>query len=595
MTETKSPGPAEKGPVRGMGVPASPGLVEGVAHLVLHVDGPHEERTVPEPAVKEELKRFRVAVRRSRDEIQALKETLIVDPDDPGTKILDAHLMILEDQVLLREIAGLIETERLAAESAVRRVFREMGSTLESAGADYFRSRAVDLRDVRRRIVRHLDGERSEPHRLPNRPVVLVAHDLTPSETAAFSRDRILAMVTDHGGPTSHVAILARSRGIAAVVGLGDFASRVREGDTLLVDGVRGEVIARPAPADSRRFQKRLAERERLTRTLTLAAGKPATTLDGREITLLSNIETPEDAAEAFEAGADGIGLYRTEFFFMSEPRLPDEELQARTYRQVVRRMRSRPVTIRTMDLGGDKLATYLGTSREDNPFLGMRGIRFSIAHADIFRQQIRAILRASALGSVRIMLPMVSSVDELRTARRIVGECTSELVREGHAVAESVPVGVMIEVPAAVAIADLLAREADFFSIGSNDLIQYTLAVDRGNEKIAHLYEPFHPAVLRLLHQTIRAARDAGIPVSSCGEMSGDPLGALVLIGLGCTHLSVSPHQLPLIKGLLRSVRFSGLAALVLAALTSPTSKDVRALLESGARAAGLDLEAYQ
>ncbi len=594
--DARSAEPLEVGVVRVRGVPASPGLIEGPAHIILHEDGTHEERKIAPRAVKGEIRRFRVAVRRARDEIQALKECLIVDPEDPGTKILDAHLMILEDQVVLREIVGLIEGEKLAAESAVRRVFRAHSGALEASDSDYFRSRAIDLRDVKRRILRHLGIDPSEPQRVPGHPVVIVARDLTPGETASFDRERILAFVTDHGGPTSHVAILARSRGIPAVVGLGDLASQARPGDQLLVDGYTGEVILRPASADARRFQQRRADREKRVRTLPAVSGKPAATLDGREVVLQANIETPDDAAEAWEAGADGVGLYRTEFFFMREPRLPDEEAQTRVYRQAIRRMRTRPVTIRTMDLGGDKLATYLGTSREDNPFLGLRGIRFSIAHPDIFRVQVRAILRAaSAGGSVRIMLPMLSSVEELRAARRIIAECTAELLSEGYAVPETVPLGVMIEIPAAVAIADLLAREADFFSIGSNDLIQYSLAVDRGNEKIAHLYDPFHPAVLRLVRQTVLAAREAGIPVSSCGEMSGHPLGALALMGLGCLNLSVSPHQLPMIKSLVRSVRLAGLESLVLAALASPTSAEVRGLLESGVHAAGLDLEAFQ
>lgn len=593
--EGRSRGAASKETLRLRGVAASPGLVEGVAHVVQHEEGPQEEQTVAPRAVKDELRRFRVAVRRARDEIAALRECLIVDPEDPGTAILEAHRLILEDQDLLREVAALMEGERLAADSATRRIFRSYATHFESSEADILRARAVDIRDVKRRILRQLGADPSEPHRLPAHPVVLVARDLTPSDTASMDRSKVLAFVTEHGGPTSHVAILARSRGIPAVVGMGNLAGQIVEGDRILVDGTIGEVVVRPRPTEVRTFHIRQAARERLTRAADAAIGKPAVTLDGRDVVLLANIETPEDAGIAADAGADGVGLYRTEFFFMREPRLPDEEAQTRVYRQAIRRMRGKPVTIRTMDLGGDKLASYLGTTREDNPFLGMRGIRFSLAHPDVFRQQIRAILRASTAGSVRIMLPMVSCVDELRAARKVVGECEAELRSEGTAVAESVPLGVMIEIPAAVAIADLLAREADFFSIGSNDLIQYTLAVDRGNEKIAHLYDPFHPSVLRLLRQTVLAAREAGIPVSSCGEMSGQPLGALVLIGLGCHQLSVSPFQLPMVKSLVRAVRLAGMESLVVSALSLPTGIEVRSLLESGTRAAGLDLGLFQ
>ncbi len=577
------------------GVAASPGLVEGPIHVVLPDEAPQEEQKVSARAVRGELQRFRVAVRRARDEIAALRECLLVDPEDPGTAILEAHRMILEDQDLLREVAAVVTGELLSVESATRRIFRAYAQQFEASETELLRARAVDLRDVKRRILRHLGADPSEPHRLPAHPVILLARDLSPSETASMDRSKVLAFVTEHGGPTSHVAILARSRGIPAVVGMGNLAGAIEEGDRALVDGTVGEVVVRPRASEVRAFHLRQVARERLTRAADAVVGKPAVTIDGREVVLLANIETPEDAGMAADAGAEGVGLYRTEFFFMREPRLPDEEAQARVYRQAVRRMRGRPVTIRTMDIGGDKLASYLGTTREDNPFLGMRGIRFSLAHPDVFRQQIRAILRASAAGSVRIMLPMISCVDELRAARRIISECEAELREDGVAVAESVPLGVMIEIPGAVAIADLLAREADFFSIGSNDLIQYALAVDRGNEKIAHLYDPFHPSILRLLRQTVLAAREAGIPVSSCGEMSGQPLGALVLIGLGCSHLSVSPFQLPLVKSLVRAVRMAGMESLVLSALSLPTGAEVRALLESGTRAAGLDLGLFQ
>jgi phosphotransferase system enzyme I (PtsI) len=563
------------------GVPASGGLAAGAAHIVQ----PHEEHSVEDRLLSPgeemvEARRFRLAVRRALDEIQALQECLLGEPEDTGRKILDAHRMLLDDQEFQRKVIEGIHAQRRPADFVLSAVFKEMTHPLLSAGSEYFRARAADLEDIKRRVLKHLMG--GEPAAAPiPRGSIIVAADLSPSETTSFDPDAVRALVTDHGGPTSHAAILARSRGIPAVVGLIDLAGQVREGDQVLVDGHRGIVIVRPGARELEEFEEKLRREEHRIQVMTKRGAGPAVTLDGHPVTLLANIEEPEDTPNVLRAEAEGVGLYRTEFFYLRGPTLPDEEGQFRAYRRIAESVRPRPVTIRTLDAGGDKFAAYLGTSRENNPFLGLRGIRFSLGHTDLFRTQLRAILRASAFGNVRILYPMISSIEEVREANRLVDEVAEELRREGRSIPEKIPRGIMIEVPAAVVVAEDMARETDFFSIGSNDLIQYTLAVDRENEKLAYLYDPFHPAVLRSLAQTVRAADRAGIPVSSCGEMSGSVYGAAVLIGLGCTSLSMTPYQIREIRGLVRRVRVADLRRLAEELMRQATVTEVHALLE--------------
>lgn len=582
----RSPGPAARPAaisemIRRKGVPASGGLAAGPAHLVR----PVEEREVPDQElsasqVGPEVRHFRLAVRRSLDEIDALRECLLGDPQDPGLKILDAHRMLLADPDFLRRILHEIRERRRPAGAALREVLGEIILTLEAARSEYFRARSADLLDVRRRVLKHLEGEAQTAAPIPAGSVV-VAVELAPSETASFDPEFVAGLVTDHGGPTSHAAILARSRGIPSVVGLVDLAAHVHEGDRILIDGDRGIVTVRPGRAEMAEFMVRRREAVRRDRARARALTEPAVTLDGHPFELLANIETAEDAPLAVRVGAQGVGLYRTEFFYLKGSHLPDEDGQYRAYRRVVQAMRPRPVTIRTLDAGGDKFAAYLGTTRETNPFLGVRGIRFSLGHPDIFRTQLRAVLRAAAVGPVQILFPMICSIDEVRAANEMVDEAAAELRREGVAVPARVPRGVMIEVPAAVALADHLAREVEFFSIGSNDLIQYTLAVDRANERLASLYDPFHPAVLRALAATIDAANRAGIRVSSCGEMSGQPAGAAVLLGLGCSSLSMGAFQIAEVKNALRRVRLVDLRRLLAEILRLATTREVRAAVE--------------
>jgi phosphoenolpyruvate-protein phosphotransferase (PTS system enzyme I) len=560
------------------GVPASGGLASGPAHLA----GPVEETAAEDRVLRageetREVRRFRLAVRRSLDEINALRECLLGDPSDPGLKILDAHRMLLDDQEFQQRIIEGIRVRRRPATTALREVVNEVIRPLEAAGSEYFRARSADLADIRRRVARHLEGTPATARPVPPGAVV-VAAELSPSEATSFDPEVVRALVTDHGGPTSHAAILARSRGLPAVVGLVDFSSHVHEGDRVLVDGHRGVVVLRPGPEELRDFEARRRREVRRVRLRGERGAGPAVTLDGHPVTLLANIETAADAPNVVRTEAQGIGLYRTEYFYLLGPHLPDEEGQYRAYRKVVQALKPRPVVIRTLDAGGDKFAAYLGTPREMNPFLGVRGIRFSLGHPDIFRVQLRAILRASAHGDVRLLYPMVSSVEEVRCANAMADEAAADLRREGIAIAARVDRGVMIEVPAAVGIADFLAREADFFSIGSNDLIQYMLAVDRSNEKLASMYDPFHPAVLRALSYTIDVARRAGIPVSSCGEMSGSPAGAAVLLGLGCSMLSMSPFQLDEVKNLVRQVSLVDLRRLAEEALRKATTEEVHA-----------------
>ncbi len=570
-------GPLE--PIVRQGVPVSGGLAAGPAYLVLPEEVHVDDRRIQAGDEVNESRRFRLAVRRARDEIHALRECLVGETDETGLKVLDAHLRLLEDQELLKSVVAAIRQDHLSGATALKQVFQRMITAFESAGTEYFRARSADIRDVRRRILKHMEGTLSERSIIPEGAIV-VAPELSPSESAVLDPERVRALITDHGGATSHAAILARSRGIPAVAGLGDLSHHISNGDWVLVDGNHGMVVVRPDKEELRQFALREKRLRRHSEEVKRRQSEPCVTRDGHPIRLLANIESADDLDKVISSGADGIGLYRTEYFYLASSHLPDEEGQVRAYKQVLKRLRPRPVTIRTLDVGGDKFASYLGTSRANNPFLGLRGVRFLLLHPDILRTQLRAILRASVHGSAQILIPMISSLEEAREVRRLVEEAKAELSREGQPFDDRIPLGIMIEVPSAVTLADFLARESDFFSIGSNDLIQYTLAVDRGDEKVAHLYDSFHPAVLRALAKTIEAGRRTGIRVTSCGEMSGDPYGAALLLGLGCTSLSMSPPRLGDVKDLVRQVTMTELRGMAEEAMRKPTAAEVRQVL---------------
>ena len=558
------------------GVAVSSGLVNGVAHLLHTEDLTTEDRALHEGEVEKEISRFRLAIRRSRDELSALKECLNGDPDDPAHRVLEAHQLLLDDVSLLEQVRIGVEEQGKPAAVAFSTVLQTSISALESADTEYFRGRSADLRDVQRRVLRHLVGDiYSRPSSVPA-GAIIVANELSPTDAASFDPSRIAGLVIDHGGATSHAAILARARGIPAVVGLVDLSSRVENGDPILLDGDRGEIVVFPNPGQVEVFNERRVRSERRAEIIRRNEGAPTVSLDEEKVRLYANIETAADIDPLERVHSDGVGLFRTEFFFLDRSDLPGEEEQFLTYQEVLRRVRPNPVTIRAFDVGGDKFRSLLGTTRSDNPFLGVRGIRLLLQRPELFRSQLRAILRASIHGRARILYPMISSVEELRDANALTDSVREELLEEG-ALLEPVARGAMIEVPAAVTMAAELANECDFLSIGSNDLIQYTLAVDRGNEHVAHLYDPFHPAVVRNIGATVRAGQKAGVEVSSCGEMSGDIYGAALLLGLGCDTLSMSVTQLAQIKDLIRRVRMSDLREMAEKILQEPTAESIR------------------
>jgi phosphotransferase system enzyme I (PtsI) len=562
------------------GIGAAPGLAKGPAHFLVSSELRVTREPVSREGVPAEIRRFRTALRKARDEIREMRmclgKRLGRESDDPGDQILASHQMILQDRELMREIVEAIKAERVNADYVVRRAFLAKAHYLQSLPSEFFRSRAVDIRDVERRLLSHLLGTTSSAAARIVAGSVVVASEIPPSETAALDPQHVAAFATEHGTLTSHVTIMARARGVPAVVGLGAELKAIPEGETLIVDGETGVVIVAPNREDLRFFETTL-DRER--QVAALIAGRedlPGQTLDGKPVSVLANIERPEDAARALEAGAEGIGLYRTEFFFMDATRFPEESTQLRAYQEVARAFAEQPVVIRTMDLGGDKYAALMGVPHEENPFLGLRGIRFCLEHPELFLVQLRAILGAASGGNVGIMLPMISNVAELRESRALIARATEDLRRAGSTPPEQVDVGIMIEVPSAVLMSDALAREADFFSIGSNDLVQYSLAVDRGNERIAHLYDPIDPAVLRAIDLTVRSARRAGIPVGSCGEMSGELPGLLLLVGLGVEKLSVAPLLVRRVKAMLGQVRARDLEDLARRCLEAPGSAEV-------------------
>ncbi|MDK2924408.1 MAG: phosphoenolpyruvate-protein phosphotransferase system enzyme [Bacillota bacterium] len=562
------------------GVGAAPGIAIGPAVVVKRSQGEISSETGAAFDPRREEARLAEAERAVRAEIAALRERTERELGAEQAAIFTAHLLMLEDPALVGEARRLIATEGLSAVMAVKRVVAELSATLAALSDEYLRERAADVRDVGERLLAYLTGTAGQELVLKE-PAVVVGTDLTPSQTARLPKDKLLGLASAAGGRTSHVAILARSLGVPAVVGLGEaWISEVRDGDLLVVDGTQGLVLVNPDPAElaawRRRQAQEKAERERLAALRSL----PAVTRDGRRLELAANIGSPADVEVARASGAEGVGLLRTEFLYMDRSELPTEDEQFEAYRAVARAFSPQPVIIRTLDVGGDKDIPYLGLKREENPFLGLRAIRFSLARPDIFRTQLRAILRASSYGNVKVMFPMVAAPQEVRAARAHLEAVREELITAGAKVADKIEVGIMVEVPAAALAADLLAPEVDFFSIGSNDLIQYTLAADRHNERVAYLYEPFHPAVLRLIERTISAAHGAGIWAGMCGELAGDPLAAPLLLGLGLDEFSMAAGSIPVVKERLRSLSYEEAQGLARVALSLPDAEAVRALL---------------
>jgi len=580
---------AARGRVRARlhGLPAAPGFGRGRAHLLQPpvtfelVDEAHSEHP------SDERKRFRRALKESVAELESLRERLSARMPEFDTDIIGAHRLMLEDHGFTGKIEAAIE-DGLVAEAALRRVVEEYVEQFVRMSDGYLRDRAIDVKDVGLRILRNLLGV-AEPERPLEKDSVLVAEELTLSDLMLIEHEHLRGIVLATGGVTSHASILAKSFEIPTVVGVEHLTETAHEGDDLIVDGNSGVIYVNPAIDVAREYDRLDRDYSAFNRELETLKNLPAETTDGRRLSLYANIGLIADLQFCHRHGAQGIGLYRTEFPFLTYREFPDEEEQYQLYTRVVRGMEGKPVTIRTLDVGADKLPAYMQVPREDNPYLGWRSIRISLEMPEFFKVQLRAILRAAAHGRVRLMFPMISSVEEIRRAKELLEESKEDLRRESQDFDASIPVGMMVEVPSAVALANQLIREVDFFSIGTNDLIQYLLAVDRNNRKVAPLYEPLHPAVLNAVHEAVQAAKGAGKWVGMCGEMAADPLCALVLLGLGFDDLSMGPFFIPVVKRIIRSVSYGAARNIARDTLQMATVKEVKGYLFDGMKSLGI------
>ncbi len=562
------------------GIGASPGLAVGPVHRLEPEDLSVREREVDLCDIEAEIKLFHVALDASRRDLTGIRDGIAGELGESAAAIYDAHLLILDDPELRKAVESGIRDQKRNAAWIYRARMGAYLAHFDNVEDEYLRERRSDFLDVERRVLRHLLGTGMRPIEKLEAPVIVIAHDLGPSEVAMLPRDKVLAFVLEVGGRTSHGAIVARGRGIPAVVSVKGALQQVRPGDRAAVDGDGGTVEVNPDDANVIRYHTRMERRRLKGESLNAMLEMPAVTLDGRTIELGANLELPDDVVQAAAAGADGIGLFRTEFFYLNRIDLPSEEEQYQAYRRVCEAMGQRTVLFRTMDLGGDKVASYLGVTHETNPFLGLRGIRLALASPDMFRTQLRAIHRAAVHGKARMMFPMVSSTEELDRALALRDEAVESLRRDGLPHEPVIETGIMIETPSAVWMADALARRSEFFSIGSNDLIQYTLAMDRDNERLSNLYEPLDPAVIRSIDRTVQAAHAAGRWVGVCGEMAGDPHTAALLVGLGVDELSVSTYDLPRVKAAIRSVRYDSVRKIADEALAAASAAPVRALV---------------
>ncbi|MCU0959183.1 MAG: phosphoenolpyruvate--protein phosphotransferase [Pirellulaceae bacterium] len=563
------------------GIAVSPGIALGQALVIEHEGLVLTRRLVEPAAVAAELARLDGAVDAVGQEIERDRQAVAAQVGDQYGAIFSAHVQMLRDPHLYQELKALIAEHRLAAELAVHQTLRRYARVFQEMPNSFLAERAHDLRDLEARLLNHLLDRGPSGAAELDAPTIVLAHDLTPSETARLDRRWVQGFVTEAGGEGGHTAILAKGLELPAVVGAGSLLADVLTGDCVIVDGDQGVVIVRPTPEYVARYERELARRRSRLAVLAALRDLPAETTDGHRLQLLANIEFPHELSACLDRRADGIGLYRTEFLYLGSDVEPTEEEHFEAYRQVVAAMGPRPVVIRTLDLGADKMGHLPRTEDEHNPFLGLRSIRLSLRNVDLFRVQLRAILRASAVGPVQILFPLISTIRELRQAKLFLHETMEDLEEAGLAFDRNLPVGMMVEVPAAVMMIDHFLPEVDFVSIGTNDLIQYTLAVDRSNKDVADLYQACDPAVLRLIQATLQAARAAEVPVSVCGQMSGIPHCVLLLLGLGLTEFSVPPAALLEVKRVCRSVSMRRCRAIADTALQMQGAQEIDAYLK--------------
>jgi phosphotransferase system enzyme I (PtsI) len=569
--------------IKGIGVTA--GIIIGKAYLVDRRKIEAPARVLPEFQVPQEIARFLDAVEESKKQLREAKEKLLHEDMAGLSYILDTHLLLLEDKKLIENTVETIKQSWINSEWALKINLERVRKVFDSIDDEYLKSRKTDVDYVGERILRTLMGKETESISQLKEEVIIVAHDLSPADTAHMAKDKVTAFVTDMGGRTSHTAIMARSLEIPAVVGSETATHSVNTGDTLIVDGITGVVVVNPSPEIMQEYQERQRVRQKMEHELFQYRDLPAETLDGYRVKVLANIELVEEIPAVLQHGAEGIGLYRTEYLYLNRKDLPSEEDHFQAYKKVVEGIYPHPAIIRTLDIGGDKFISHMDLAEEMNPAMGLRAIRFSLKEVDIFKVQLQAILRASAYGKVKILFPMISGATEIREVKKILNAVRLNLSAEGIPFDPKMEIGIMIEVPSAVTIADILAKEVDYFSIGTNDLIQYSLAIDRVNESVTHLYQPLHPAVLRLVKDVVKAAHHAGIRVAMCGEMAGEPLYVPILVGLELDELSMNVLSIFRVKKILRAYTLRECKGLIEESLRLSTPEEIEELVGAALR----------
>ena len=573
--------PDDQNELRMIGIGASPGICIGKAYLVDRegVDVV-EKYYIEDKKIEREKKRFRNAVREAREELKAIIENT---PEEirEHSNIFEIHVALLKDKMLYGKTLDTIETDHVNAEWALKNVVTDVKTMFRNMEDDYFQERASDIAHVSDRIMRHLVGAEMVSLSEIDKRVILVAHDLSPTDTSQIQLEKIKGFVTDKGGKASHTSIIARTLEIPAVLGMGNATQVIHNDDVIIVDGTTGVVVINPSDQTLINYEEKRGRFEAQKAVMARSGQVTAKTIDGVTLDVMGNIELPEEVVSVIDYGGDGIGLYRTEFQYLSRPNFPTENELFEKYKDVVEVMAPKSVTIRTLDINGDKAVAYTSNANEDNPALGLRAIRYCLKKPEVFKTQLRAILRAAVFGNIRILFPLISNYEEILAAKAILAEVAESLDKEGIPYNSNFEVGIMVEVPSAVVMADLMANEVDFFSIGTNDLIQYSLAIDRGNRQVAHLYQPFHPAIIRMIKQVADICQEKGVKCYMCGEMAGDIMAVPILLGLGIHELSMNPQSIPSIKQMIRSLNASEAKEFVKEVLKKSTAKEIYSLIE--------------